>query len=237
MTSNSTETDFFDGIGGGSGAPSAHLKNLNDTVAGEIVDMYKRDFIPFGKKEPEKREDGTTKQQLVIVLQTTHRNWENVSKVPDVDQNDPTKGQKPPSEDDGKRAVYVPENKDIAFAIGRAASEAKARPAVGGQLAVKIFDMKDTEFGNQQKKHVARYTPPSAAGAFFAETQAAPAQQATPPAPVEQAQPAQQQAQQAAPAQPSPAPAADPWATPAAPAATTPGDPWATPTQGAPAPF
>lgn len=221
MTSNSTETDFFDGVGGGSGAPSPHLKNINDTLVGEIVDMYKRDFIPFGKKEPEKREDGTTKQQLVIILQTQHRNWENVNKVPDVDPNDPSKGQKPPSEDDGKRALYVPESKDIQFAIGRAATEAKARPAIGGTLAVKIFDLKPTDFGNMQKKHVVRYTPPSAGAAFFSEAPAAPAQQA----PVQQAQQAEAPA---APATPAPsAPAGDPWATqaPAAPA----GDPWATP--------
>lgn len=224
------ETDFFDNIGGGSGAPSPHLKNVNDMVSGEIVDMYKRDYIPFGQKEPAKREDGTNQQQLVIVLQTAHRNWENVAKVPDVDTNDPSKGQKTPDQDDGKRALYVPEGKNIQYAIGRAAAEAKVKPAVGGTLAVRIFNLKPTDKGNPLKEHEARYTPPAAGAQFFAQAPAAPAQAAPPaaaPAPV-----AQPVAAPAPVAQPVAAPVAqDPWATPAAPAApaATPGDPWATP--------
>ena len=54
-----TETDFFDNAGGGSGAPTASLKQVGDYVTGQIVDMFKRDYIPFGKKEPELNDDGT----------------------------------------------------------------------------------------------------------------------------------------------------------------------------------
>lgn len=228
----STTTDFFDGIGEGGGAPGPVLKNVGDAVAGEIVRMFKRDYIPFGAKDPEKRDDGVTnKQQLVIVLQTAHRNWDNVNKVPKVDHNDPNSPEKPASEDDGQRAIYVPEGKNIQFAVARAITEAKAKFEVGGSLAVRIFNLKPTDKGNALKEHEARYTAKpavSAGDAFFGGTpagQAAPAAAAPAPA-------------APAPAAPTPAPAApapaaqDPWGTPAAAPAATPGDPWATPAAG-----
>ncbi len=61
MTDENT-TDFFDGIGEGAGAPTAVLKNPGDFVHGEIVRMTKRDYVPFGKTEPEKHE-GTDKNK------------------------------------------------------------------------------------------------------------------------------------------------------------------------------
>lgn len=216
MTENTT--DFFDGIGGGGGAPGAILKTVGDFVQGEIVEMFKREYIPFGKTEPEKREDGSPKQQLVIILQTEHRNWQNVTKVPLVDPKDESKGPKPPSEDDGKRAIYVPEQKNIQFAIADAVVAARAKPVVGGTLGVKVVELRDTGKGNPLKVHKAIYSPPSASDAFFGGAPAA--------APAPEAAPA-------APAAPAPAaPAAAP--APAAPASQ---DPWATSapaTSGAP---
>lgn len=243
-------SNFFDNIGTGSGAPGALLKNVGDYVHGEIVDAYERDYVPFGKTEPEKRPDGTNKQQLVIVIQTQFRNWANVSKVPTVDHADPNSAPKPPEEDDGKRAVYVPEGKNIQFAIGRAVAAAKAKFEVGGTLGVKIFNLKPTDKGNPLKEHEAVYQPPSAAGGFFNGAQQgaqAPAQQAPlaqgssfgggdrglNPEPAQQAPASQQQAAPAAqgdpwasqaPAQPigNPPPAGDPWATPSAPSGNQP---------------
>lgn len=216
MTSNSTETDFFDNVGGGSGAPGAVLKNVGDFVHGQILDMYKRDYVAFGKQEAEKREDGSNKQQLVIILQTENRNWANVSRVPVVDHTDPNSPAKPAEEDDGKRAIYVPEGKNIQFAIGRAAQAAGAKPAVGGTLGVKIVNLKDTGKGNPLKEHEAVYQAPSASDAFFNEAPAAP--------PAEQAAPAQEAAPAAPAQQAAPAPAAqqDPWATSSAPATSEP---------------
>lgn len=231
-------TDFFDGVGGGAGAPGAVLKNVGDFVHGEIVDMYKRPYVPFGKTEPEKREDGSDKQQLVIVLQTENRNWANVSKIPLVDHTDPSKGEKPATDDDGRRAVYVPEGKNIQFAIGRAAQAAGAKPAVGGTLGVKITGLRDTGKGNPLKEHQAVYQAPSAGASFFNEAPSAPPAQAAPAqAPLAQGSSFgggdrgmnPEPAQQAAPAQS--APAGDPWATPASSAPA--GDPWGTPAPAA----
>lgn len=211
-------TDFFDNLGGG-GAPGAKLKEINDWVQGTIVDSYKRDYIPFGKKDPEKNKDGVTnRQQLVVILQTEHRNWENVNKIPLVDHNDPSKGPKPPTEDDGRRAVFVTERSNLQYAVGDAITAARSQnPAAkfdnGGFLQIKIFNLKPTENGSPMKEHTVRYTPPSAAGGFF------PSQEAAPAAPQAQAAPPVQQApaQPAAPAAPQApaAPAQDPWATPA----------------------
>jgi hypothetical protein len=217
MTENTT--DFFDGIGGGSGAPGAVLKNVGDSVNGTIVEMFKRDYVPYENrktKEPEKRADGTNKQQLVVILQTEHRNWANVSSVPKVDFNDPNSADKDPGEDDGKRAIYVPEGKNIQFAIGRAVTTAQAPFEVGGQLAVRIFNLKDTGQGNPLKEHEAFYK--AKAETFFQDAPQAPAQQAAPAPAAAPAAPAPQ----APPAPAAPAPQA-------APAPATPQDPWGTP--------
>lgn len=220
MTDNTT--DFFDNASGGSGAPTAVLKNVNDSVRGEIVEMFKRDYVPFGKTEPEKDEnesDGKRKQ-LVVILQTDLRNWQGVTRVPKVDRADPNSAEKAPSEDDGKRAIYVPNRSNLQYAIGKAVTAAQAKFSVGGTLAVRIFNLKDTGKGQPLKEHEARYAAPSAGSEFFGGgQQAAPAQAA----------PAQEAPAPAAPAQQA-APAGDPWATsaPAAPA----GDPWATPAGG-----
>lgn len=172
---SSETTDFFDGIGSGNGVPSAVLKGVGDFVHGEILEMFKRDYIPYGKKEAEKNDDGSTRQQLVIVIQTPHRNWANVVNVPKVDPTDPNSPEKAPSEDDGKRAVYVPERSNIQFAIGRAVRAAEAKFVVGGTLGVKIDNLKDTGKGNPLKEHAAVYTakPAATADEFFGKSEAA----------------------------------------------------------------
>lgn len=211
-------TGFFDNAKGGGGAPTANLKAIGDFVYGDIVDFYEKDYVPFGKNEPEKNKDGSNRQQLVIILQTENRNWAGVSKLPTNDDG----SVKDPSTDDGKRAVYVPDRSNIQFAIGRALSAAKSDFEKGGKLGVKIVNLEDTGKGNPLKVHEAAYTAPVAGGQFFAG--ATPAQQA-PAAPAQVAPAAPQ-----APAQPAAAPAQDPWATPAAPAQQAPAtpavDPW-----------
>lgn len=241
----STTTNFFDGIGEGSGAPGAVLKNVNDFVFGEIVRMFERDYVPFGKTEAEKDASGNTKKQLVIILQTDQRNWANVNKVPKVDHTDPNSPEKPGHEDTGERAVFVPEGKNIQFAIGRAVTAAGAKFEVGGTLGVKVFNLKPTDKGNPLKEHEAVYKPkpPAAAGAEFFSAPAAAAPAAPAPA-TQPAAPAQQAYAQgssfgggdrglnapapttvAQPVAPAPAPVAQP----AAPAPAPAQDPWATP--------
>lgn len=195
-----TTTDFFDNLGSG-GAPTAVLKNVNDFVQGEIVSMSKRDVIKFGTKdEIEKNKDGSNRQQLVVILQTTHRNWANVVKVP----KDAQDNEKPPSDDDGKRAVYIPEHSNIQFEVGIAVQAAKAPFEVGGTLGVKVVELEDTGKGNPLKKFKAKYEPKNEAGDFVTGGQGAPATEQ--PAAQEQAQ---------APAPSAPPVQDDPWATPA----------------------
>ena len=197
MTENST--DFFDGIGEGAGAPTAVLKNPGDFVYGEIVKMTKRDYVPFGKTEADKRADGSAKQQLVVVLQTDKRNWADVVRVPKVDGSDPNSPEKAPSEDDGTRAVYIPEGKNLQFAVGRAVQAAgqaagkQVRFEVGGKLGVRVTNLKPTDKGNPLKEHEARYEPKveSSGAEFFGD---APAAQSAPAAPAQQAAPPAQAA-------------------------------------------
>lgn len=205
----SDTTDFFDGVGDAVGAPTAVLSNPGDWVRGQILAMSQRDYIPFGKKEPAKHEKGPKAgqviQQLAIVLQTENRNWANVTKIPRVDYADPNSPEKSPAEDDGKRAVYVPENKNIQFAIGRAVAATKSKFEVGGVLAVKITELKENDTANPTKIHEARYEPK--ADDFFAgtSTPAASTPAASTPAPEATPAPA---------ADPAPAASEDPWGTP-----------------------
>lgn len=188
MTQNTTEVEgFFDNVGTG-GAPSAKLKNVDDFVHGEIVDQYKTEARVFGKDEFEKDKNGNTVFQLVVILQTEQRNWEGVARIPVVDPNDRNSAQKDPSDDDGKRAVYIKPFTNLHAAVGRAIVEATKKKGglqTGGTLGVKITRLEDTGKGNPLKHHAAVYTAPAAGADFFATSgqgQAAPAQQEAPPA-------------------------------------------------------
>lgn len=211
--------NFFDQTGGGSGAPSAKLKDLDDFAYGEIVDQFMVEATDFSTKEVKKdKKTGETIYQLVIVLQTESRNWENVAKVPLKDKDDRSSGPKDLSEDDGRRAVYVEPWTNIHAAIGKAVIEGtgeKGPVLNGGTLGVKIVELRDTGKGNPLKIHAAKYVPPApkaASETFFQETaQTAPAQEAAPAATQPAAAPTP--VQEAAPA--APAPAGDPWGTPA----------------------
>jgi hypothetical protein len=210
--------DFFDNIGG-TGAPTAWLSEIGHGVIGTIESQRTVDYIPFGKKDPEVLDDGRTRKQLVVILQTDQRNWDGVKEAPWVDREDHSKGRKPASEDDGRRAVYIPQFKNIHYAVKDAvvASGAKGGLRDGARFGVKVVDLEDTNQGNPKKVHKALYEPPAASDAFLGNQQQAPAQQAAPAA---------APAPQAAPAAPAPAPSQDPWATPAAPAQSAGGPPF-----------
>lgn len=211
--------NYFENTGGGAGAPSASLKLVNDFVYGVIVDQAMVPQKKFGTDDVEKDRDGKDKQQLVVILETDLRNWHGVSKVPSYPTGHEKAGQdKPGSEDDGRRAVYVPGFTNIHAAIGDATGQKPLRN--GGKLGVKIIELRNTGKGNPLKIHQAVYEPPAAApDGFFGgadQGQSAPATQA-------------------APAQSAPAPAAPTPAPEAAPAAAAPvqNDPWGTPAPAA----
>lgn len=155
-------TGWFDEAGR-EGAPSAKFNEVGDSVVGEVVDKYKIDYIPFGKKDPATDErTGEVIKQLVIVLQTDLRDWEGVSKVPtDADGN-----KKPASADDGRRAIYARKFTNIYGALGKAIKDSgvenpSVHPAVGGKFGVQFYDEEDTGKGNPLKKFRAKYTPPA----------------------------------------------------------------------------
>jgi hypothetical protein len=171
--SDSTE-DFFDNIGG-AGAPSIKLSAVNDGVIGVIETQFKTEAKEFGTENIKKdRKTGEPIIQLVVILQTDLRNWERVAKVPLVDKDDKSKGTKDPSEDDGRRAVYIEPWTNLHAAVGKAIVEgtgSKGPLRDGGTLGVKITELRDTGKGNPLKVHVAQYTPPAASGGdFFGES-------------------------------------------------------------------
>lgn len=217
-TTHSVDT-FFENTGGGVGAPSASLKNVDDFIDGEIVDQAIVDKKKFGTDEVEKDRDGNPMKQLVVILQTDLRNYQGVSKIPTNEDGSP----KAPSEDDGRRAVYVAPFTNIHAAVGDAvvaATGSKGPLLNGGRLGVKVVELKDTGKGNPLKIHAARYVAPSASDGFFGESTTG----SNDVTPTQAAQPAAQAQAPSTPA-PAPAPQSDPWANEAAAASQAQGIP------------
>lgn len=212
--------NFFDGSVR-SGAPSAKLSDIDDFVYGVVEDQFTIDQTDFAtKKVLTDERTGAVLQQLVIVLQTEQRGWANVAKVPVVDPTQPLNQQvqKDPSEDDGKRAVYVKPFTNLHAAIGRATAAVNGgKPkglANGATLGVKVVNLEPTTKGNPKKVFEAFYKEADAAAGFFngaGAQQSAPAPAAQPRSTpvVEQAPAPAAQEQQVAPQ------ATDPWGGPA----------------------
>lgn len=200
---DATVENFFNNIGG-AGAPSIKLSAINDGVIGEIVDQFTTEAKEFGTENVKKdRKTGDPVQQLVVILQTELTGWDRVAKIPLVDKDDKSKGNKPPEEDDGRRAVYIEPWTNIHAAVGKAVTEATGQKGPllnGGKLGVKVIDLKDTGKGNPLKIFTAVYTPPTASSGFFDEskTQGGPGDAAS-SAPASQGAPAAE-------------PQQDPWA-------------------------
>ena len=167
---SNADSTFFDDVAGDF-APTGLLKGVGDMVAGPVVEFRTRDHVPFGQTEPEKNKDGSIRQELVIIVQTEHRNWANVVKVPKVDSEDKNSADKPGSEDDGRRAIYVPQRSNVQYAIAKAMKAAGVKKfSEGLKIAVKVSNLKDTGKGNPLKEHVAVVKPADkVADPFIAE--------------------------------------------------------------------
>ena len=148
------------------GAPGFYFgKTPGPHVVGTIVDMYKTDFVPFGKKEPKIDErTGEVVKQLVIVLETDLRNWDGVN--PDSDSMKSEDGTpKDPKLDTGLRALYAVPGTNLYSAIGRAIKDDETSPSrnpqIGAKLMVQFHEDEDTGKGNPLKKFRAKYKAPA----------------------------------------------------------------------------
>lgn len=156
MTDSNSSGGYFDEAAR-EGAPSAELKKPKDFVQGEIVDIFKRPQTKFNSKDVIKEDDGSDRLQLVVILQTTSRNWEKVAKVPVGDDGSAVDVAK----DNGKRAVYFPKYTNIYGAMGRGVKAAGVTDIeIGGKLGIKVTELEDTGKGNPLKHHDAVYVPP-----------------------------------------------------------------------------
>lgn len=161
VTENTSTKGYFDEAGR-EGAPSAKLKDKKDFVKGEVVDLFYIPMTKFGTDEILKNDDGSVREQLVIILQTASRNWDKVAKVPTGADG----SAKPAELDEGKRAVYVPKFTNIYAALGKAVKTAGATDVlVGGNFGIVVEDLQDTGKGNPLKVFRAKYEPPAKSAA------------------------------------------------------------------------
>lgn len=166
--SDETTTDGFLDDGVREGAAGARFDSVGDSVLGEVVDKYMVDYVPFGKKDPEIDErTGKPVQQLVVVLQTETRNYEDhpKAKIPKDQDGNP----RPAEQDNGRRAIYLRKGTNIYSALAKAVAGALPsgekpgqHPKVGGKIGMQFFEDEDTGKGNNLKKFRGKYVPPAA---------------------------------------------------------------------------
>ena len=226
--------------GGTGGAPGFKFQNLGDVCKGVIVHQEMRQRTEMGDNTKKIfNADGSPSWQLVVTLQTDLRGWAGLKNPPTFVQQLP--GQPPqtfykdPSEDDGKRRVFIWYK--MRDAVVQACIKVSTHELVdGATLGIKWTGTEPNPKGNEPiKTYEAFYRQPAASAGFvgqMANDAPAPVQQAPQyaPTPVQQQQapqyaPVQQQAapqyapapvQQQAPPQYAPAPQFQP--TPGAPA-------------------
>jgi hypothetical protein len=133
---------FFDDAlkGGGGGAPGFKFDRHGDVVRGTVTDIFKTKVTVMNSptNEPKKDKNGNEIPQLNVTLQTDLRNWAGVIKIP---ENPETHVPLDPSEDDGKRRVFL--KYDASRAVGKAIAESGAANddfKVGAELALKYID-------------------------------------------------------------------------------------------------
>lgn len=179
MSDETTDGFLDDGVR--EGAAGARFDEVGDSVLGEIVDKYIVDYVPFGKKDPEIDErTGQPVKQLVVVLQTETRNWEDhpKAKIPKDQDGNPRSAES----DNGRRAIYARKGTNIYSALAKAVAaglepgqKPGKHPLVGGKIGMQFFEDEDTGKGNNLKKFRGKYVPPAAAeatDAFFDEAPA-----------------------------------------------------------------
>lgn len=174
---------FFDEAmkGGGGGAPGFKFEQHGALVRGTITDIFKTfvTIMDSPTNEPKLDKNGNKLPQLNVTLQTELRNWEGVIKIPtDPETNQPL----PPSEDDGKRRVFL--KYDASRAVGKAIAESGASNSdfkVGADLALKYTGDQSMKIG-KMKLFEARFKKgePTADGFDFGSSTATPP--AAPPA-------------------------------------------------------
>lgn len=156
-----------DASAGGTFAPSFKANGLGDGFKGEIIDWRKEQSKKYKSDDFEFLANGDPKMQYVITVLTHFRNWDRCAKVP-TDQE--TGRELPPSEDDGKRNVYIANQKssnfgDVARAVIAELPEADDfRDAIGGVLAGKFVEEIDTGKGNPYQKYEYRFEAPKKEG-------------------------------------------------------------------------
>jgi hypothetical protein len=166
-----TTEDFFASTGGSGDflSASAAFKNVGDVIKGTIVEEpVLIEQTVFKSNEVKKDKNGNVLKQLVVVLQTEHRNWDAALKpAKDADGNP-----RPASDDIGHRALFV--KFKLRDAIADALKEAGAKGLeVGGELAVAFTGTEDFN-GFDVKNFKAQYKKPSGSASFFGDDSQAP---------------------------------------------------------------
>lgn len=155
--------DFFAPRGGG--APSFDFeKKIGNGVVGTIVKMEKVQQTKQGDPDTKlwfDKEQTRPRMQLNVTLQTDLRDWKGCKVPTDAEGHD-----KPASEDDGTRRVYLKYKSQEA--VGEALRKAGEKtPKLGGRLGLKLTGIEPNPNGSGNVHlYEAMYEAPSGAEGF-----------------------------------------------------------------------
>lgn len=151
---------FLDNEGFGPRSASWKPSAVGNMVAGEVVDVRVMDATSIDTGELKKNPDGSIKKQLVVIIQTDLRNWAEATPLKD---QSPQKNPLPPSEDDGKRAIYAEQSTNRAAAIKAAVAEKglTGAPKPGGKLWIRLTEERNVGKPSPLKIFAAGYLPPA----------------------------------------------------------------------------
>lgn len=155
---------------GGDYVPGWWTGAVGNSIVGKILEIEQQDQTDFNTGNPIPDGKGGIKQQLRVVLETQMRNWEGLKNPPTRQDEHGNFSPMPPSEDDGRRAVYV--KGWMTGAVGdavKAATGVVGAPRVGGQLAIRVTELVPTNKGNPFPKFEAQYKPPAVGESMFQE--------------------------------------------------------------------
>ena len=133
-------------------APTFKPAGIGDGLKGEIIAITERQARSYDEDAPLFDKNGNARMEVVVTIASHYRNWDKVSTVP-TDRE--TKQERPVSEDNGERNIYMKDSnrQELLKAVTKVMPDAgEWSDIIGGTLAAKYE--KDLDVGKKSPMKV-----------------------------------------------------------------------------------